>query len=167
MTDNQTAETKAPAPKNPPKRRKRTISRLMAVQALYEISLTGASADPILRDFIQNRWSRFEVGEGDFDGLPEPDAGHLGAVVRGVLDREAELDGIIKGALAEDLSLDRMEPLLHMILRAGTYELLGKADVPPKVIVSEYADVTHSFYSDTEVALVNGLLDRLAGVLRG
>ncbi|MGB0671061.1 MAG: transcription antitermination factor NusB [Rhodospirillales bacterium] len=158
--------TEAPNPTKPPQRRKRTIARLMAVQALYEIHMTGGGADPILTDFIRNRWSRFEVGEGDFEGLPEPDSGLLTALVRGVLSRQGQLDDIITGALAEPMTIDRLETLLHMILRAGVFELLARSDVPAKVVVSEYADIAHSFYSDVEVALVNGLLDALAKVLR-
>ncbi len=52
------------------------------------------------------------------------------------------------------------------ILRAGAYELLGRTDVPPRVVISEYLDVAHAFFAGKEPGMVNGVLDRLARVLR-
>ena len=55
---------------------------------------------------------------------------------------------------------------MRAILRAGSFELLRRRDVPPKVIISEYIDIAKAFYSDDEPPLVNGVLDRLAHELR-
>ena len=34
----------------------RSSARLSAVQALYEIDMTGVSADPVLQEFLKDRW---------------------------------------------------------------------------------------------------------------
>ena len=60
----------------------------------------------------------------------------------------------------------RFEVLLRTILRAGTYELLERVEIPPRVIINEYLEVTHAFYAENEASLVNGILDKLAQKLR-
>ena len=56
--------------------------------------------------------------------------------------------------------------MLRAILRAGAYELLARADVPAPVVISEYLDIGHAFFAGKEPGLINGVLDRLARILR-
>ena len=52
------------------------------------------------------------------------------------------------------------------ILRAGTYELLARADVSVGTVISEYLDVAHAFFDTREAKFVNGLLDAVAKDVR-
>ena len=36
---------------------RRSAARLAAVQALYEIDVVGVSATPVLKEFLESRWS--------------------------------------------------------------------------------------------------------------
>ena len=56
---------------------------------------------------------------------------------------------------------------MKAILRAGTYELLARTDVPVGAVISEYVDVAHAFYEKRESGFVNGLLDAIAKGARG
>ena len=49
--------------------------------------------------------------------------------------------------------------MLRAILRAGGYELMFRKDVPARVVITEYVDVTHGFYDEDEPGLVNAVLD--------
>ncbi|KAK0340146.1 hypothetical protein LTR94_031703 [Friedmanniomyces endolithicus] len=51
---------------------------------------------------------------------------------------------------------------MKAILRAGTWELLARADVPVGAVITEYVDVAHAFYERREAGFVNGLLDGIA-----
>ncbi len=62
--------------------------------------------------------------------------------------------------------LDRVEPLLHAILRAAAFELRSSAKVPAKVAIAQYVAVTEAFHDPRETGFVNKLLDRLARSLR-
>ena len=53
------------------------------------------------------------------------------------------------------------------LLRAGTWELLARADVPVGAVITEYVDVAHAFYERREAGFVNGLLDGIARQVRG
>lgn len=160
--------TKSPSGQRPNRResaRKRSTARLVAVQAIYEMEVAGASTDAVLREILGKRWqSATDIDTAD--RMTEPDSVFLGQVVRGATERLEELDRAIGGALSEKWTVERLEVLLRCVLRAGTYELLARSDVPARVVISEYVDVAHAFFSGDEPGLVNGVLDRLARVLR-
>jgi N utilization substance protein B len=88
-------------------------------------------------------------------------------VVKGVHARSDELDTLISGKLAKDWSLARLDKPMRQILRAGTYELVSRIDVPTGSVISEYVDVAKAFYDKREASFVNGLLDAIAKQVRG
>ena len=62
--------------------------------------------------------------------------------------------------------LVRVDSILRAILRAGVAELLERADVPARVVINEYINVAHFFFSEDEPRVVNGVLDKIARKLR-
>lgn len=138
--------------------RRRSAARMACVQALYEIDVSGAGSDPVLREFLTDRWMQpTEAG-----AMPVPDTDLLGRLVRGVCERRPALDAVIASALSADRSLDRLDVLLRSILRAAAFELIAMPEVPTKVVINEYMNVAHAFFGGGEPALVNGVLDRIA-----
>ena len=87
-------------------------------------------------------------------------------VVTGVDARRSDIDEAISGKLATGWSLERLDRPMRAILRAGTYELLARKDVPVASEISEYVDVAHAFYDKRESGFVNGLLDAIAKEVR-
>ena len=148
----------------------RSSARLSAVQALYEIDMTGVSADPVLQEFLTDRWkSRPDTIEEDEENLPDlapPDCVLLAKIIHGVSAKRDDLDGIIGPALSSEWTIERLECILRATLRAGTFELLSMAEVPAKVIINEYVNVANAFFDDNKPGLVNGVLDKIARVLR-
>jgi len=142
--------------------RKRTVARLAAVQALYQIDLSDAKPETVIAEFVTHRLGR----EVDGQNYGEADAALFADIVRGTAARRDDLDRAISDILTPDWPLARLEMVLRAILRAGTYELLARPDVPARVAISEYLDVAHAFYAGKEPGLVNGVLDRLAHRLR-
>lgn len=139
-----------------------SAARLAAVQGLYEIDLSGASVDSVLMDFVQERWT----GRLADEELAPPDKKKFSALIQGVSAEGSRLDDMIKGALDKKQNFDRLDHLLRAILRAGAFEIFHQPKVPARVILNEYVDLTHAFYSEKEPALVNGILDRLAKIRR-
>lgn len=156
-------------PKEPPRPKKtgsakarRSSARLAAVQALYQIELGGTPTEIAIGEFV-----RYRIGhEHDGDTLVTADAQLFADIVRGVMARRAEIEGILRGALTGPWQFDRMEPLLRWILCGGVYELLGQPETAPYIIVNDYIDVTHAFFAGKEPGMVNGVLDRLAKTIR-
>ncbi|HKW53477.1 MAG TPA: transcription antitermination factor NusB [Stellaceae bacterium] len=151
-----------PSPRSPTALRRRSVARLAAVQALYQIDLSGAPPAAVVAEFQKHRLGREQDGEN----YGEADTALFADIVNGVIARQADLDRTLSGALAADWPLERLETVLRAVLRAGAYELLARSDVPARVAISEYLDIAHAFFSGKEPGLVNGVLDRIAHVLR-
>jgi N utilization substance protein B len=162
------AEIKKAAPKKPAakpaekKANKRGAARLAAVQALYQMDIGGAGINDIFAEF-ESHWLGNEV-EGD-QYLPAEEA-FFRDVVAGVLRDQNKLDPLIDDALSKGWPLARIEAILRAVMRAGSYELEHRMDIPARVIISEYVDVAHAFVEGDETGMVNAVLDQIARQFR-
>lgn len=140
----------------------RAAARLAAVQALYQHDMEATPIVSLLHEFHHHRLGAViedvEYAEADVDFFDD--------LVTGVDARRDEIDRIVAGKLAEGWSLERLDKPMRQILRAGTYELLARRDVPTGAVISEYLDVTDAFYDRREKGFVNGLLDAVAKQVR-
>jgi transcription antitermination protein NusB len=143
--------------------RRRSVARLTAVQALYQIEV-NREIDPegVVREFTRHRLGR----EIDGDRYGEADPALFSDIVRGVAAYLDRLDTMITEALTEEWPLPRFDAVLRAILRAGAYELVHRRDVPPRVSINEYTTIAHAFFSGKEPGLANGVLDKLGRTLR-
>ena len=148
--------------KDPRKANKRGAARLAAVQALYQMDLAGTGLNEIFAEF-ESHWIGQEVEGTQY--LPA-EAAFFREIVSGVLREQRRLDPLIDRALSEGWPLKRIEALLRAVLRAGSYELGHRPDIPARVIISEYADVAGAFVERDETGMVNAVLDGLARELR-
>jgi N utilization substance protein B len=143
--------------------RRRSVARLAAVQALYQLEANPeAEPEAVVREFARHRFGH----EIDGDQLAEADPALFADIVRGAADDRERLDSDISAALTPDWPLARLDSVLRAILRAGAYELLHRPDVPPRVSISEYTAIAYAFFTGKEPGLANGVLDRLARALR-
>jgi N utilization substance protein B len=144
------------------KANRRGAARLAAVQALYQMDIAGKGLNEILAEF-ENHWIGREVEGAQY--LPA-EAAFFRDVVSGVLREQRSLDPLVDNALAQGWPLKRVEAILRAVLRAGAYELGHRADIPARVVVSEYVDVANAFVDKEETGMVNAVLDQLARQLR-
>jgi transcription antitermination protein NusB len=142
----------------PKQANKRGAARLAAVQALYQMDVGGT---PLLETVAE--YESFRLGrEIDGETYRDADAAWFRDIVSGVVRKQREIDPAVHQSLPEDWPLSRLDTTLRAILRAGTYEILTRRDVPVAVIVTEYIDVARAFYAEEEPRLVNAVLDRIA-----
>lgn len=137
---------------------KRSAARLAAVQALYELEVSGKGVNEAVAEF-ESHWLGREV-----ESIParEADAAFFRDLVNGFVREQPMLDKRIDAALTKDWPLRRVESVLRAILRSASYELFFRMDVPVRAVISEYIDVAHAFYEDDESRIVNAVLDVLA-----
>jgi transcription antitermination protein NusB len=136
----------------------RTTSRLAAVQALYQIEFAGEDPHGVVEQF---RRYRLKPGFGGPD-WPDAEPQFFVDLVEGTWSRKPEIDGLISPALAQGWTLARIDPVLRAILRAGTYELLARGDVPARAAIDAYVDLSLEFDAGREVGFINSVLDRIA-----
>ncbi|HEV2650849.1 MAG TPA: transcription antitermination factor NusB [Rhizomicrobium sp.] len=136
----------------------RRAARLAAVQALYQMELTGGEADEVAEEFVDHRFGQ----EAETVAAGEPDAEFFSAIVHGVPKHQVEIDKSISKCLASDWRLERVDSILRATLRAGAFELIARKDVPAKVVIDEYVEISHAFFGGDEPNFINAALDRLA-----
>ena len=120
----------------------RAAARLGAVQALYQMDLSGSDVGETLAQF-----SSRAVGENFEDGdCGEADYKHLREVVDGVVREQKTIDPVVDAILDKAWPLHRLDSTVRAILRAGAYELMFMERVPARVAISEYVDVADAFF---------------------
>lgn len=140
----------------------RSAARLAAVQALYQMDVSGKSVVDALAEF-----EAFWIGR-EVEGITfQPsDVEFFRNILSGVVQNQRPIDTKVDAALAAGWPLARIEAVLRAILRGGAYELMFRKDVPARVVISEYVDVAHGFYGEDEPGLVNAVLDTVARDVR-
>jgi N utilization substance protein B len=131
----------------------RHAARLGAVQALYQMEMSGAGAEEVALEFSEHRFADLPV---------PPDAEFFAAIVNGVPQHQVEIDRAIAASLSQSWKLERVDSILRAILRCGVFELVARRDVPAKVVIDEYVAVAGAFFGADEPGFVNGALDTIA-----
>lgn len=86
-------------------------------------------------------------------------------LVAGVEHNGRQIDDLI-ATHAKGWTLQRMPTLDRNILRIGTFELLGRPDVPVAVVIDEAVELAKRFSTDDSGRFVNGVLSAIAPVVR-
>jgi transcription antitermination protein NusB len=139
----------------------RSVSRLAVVQGLYQMDMAGTDSNDVIEQFVLYRFG--EQARFDF---ADADTTFFSALLRGVVQHQREIDPLLDDQLAAGWRLARIDSILRATLRAGAFELLQRKDVPTAVIINEYVEVAHAFFSGEESKVVNGVLDKLAKKVR-
>lgn len=141
---------------------KKSASRLMAVQAVYQSFTDDKDMRLIAEEYIHFR-SGMEV-EGE--KLIEPDRELFSAILRGVSERRNDLDELIAANHKRDEKKATLELLLQAILLCGAYELMANVKTDIGVIINDYVEVTNAFYEGGESKLINAVLDSISKTIR-
>lgn len=157
------AEEAKAAPLTSRERRARTVARLAAVQALYQMEIAGTGAEAVIREFTGHRF------DADLDGatMAEADEAFFAELVRGVVESQAEIDRIVVRRLSEGWKLERLDATARAMLRCGAFELAHRSDVPTEVAIDEYVELAKSFFEGPEPGFINAALDAIARDVRG
>lgn len=143
----------------------RSVARLAAVQALYQMEVSGAGVEAVIREFSEHRFDRGIEGE-ESDTLASADEAFFADLVRGVVGSQREIDAAVVKRLAQGWRLERLDATVRAILRAGAFELAHRPDVPVEVVIDEYVELAKSFFEGPEPGFVNGALDKVAQDVR-
>ena len=130
----------------------RRKARHFGLQALYQWTLSGASAADIEAEFrIDND---FQHTDGEY----------FSAVLKGVVGDVDALEALFSPVL--DRRLGELDPIERNLLRLGTFELRDRIDVPYKVVISEAVALAKKFGATDSHRYINGVLDMVARDLR-
>ena len=145
-----------------PSKKARSVARLGAVQALYQMEVSDQGSEAALREFLDHRLGAVIEGQR----YAEADAKFFTALVRGVVERQDEVDGVLAKSLVKGWELERLDTTLRAALRTATYELIARTDIPAKVVIDEYVEIARAFFDGEEPSFLNGVLHRIASTYR-
>ncbi len=154
---------KAPEPALSAKdKRARTVARLVLVQALYQMEITGGGVESVIREFSDYRF------DGDLEGEPlaEADEAFFAEGARAIVRHQATIDQLVSDRLASNWRLERLDTTVRAILRAGAWELKYRSDIAIEVVINEYVEIARAFFGETEARFVNAALDGVARDVR-
>ncbi len=156
------AQAARPAQLSARARRARTVARLAAVQALYQMELAGEGVETVITEFSDHRF------DADIEGEPlgEADEAYFAEIVRGVVADQSAIDRSIVARLAQGWRLERIDATVRAILRSGVFELKHRPDTPREVVIDEYVELAKAFFDPAEAKFVNAALDGVARDLR-
>ena len=150
----------------------RSASRLAAVQALYQYAFGEKTIDDIAREFLAGDIGREVIEEDETTGsetfvpvMPAEQTLFTG-ILSAYADNADQINEMVNASFNEEWPSERVELTLKAILQAGVAELIGFPQTPVAIIITEYLDLTKSFYGAPEIKVVNGILDKLAKILR-
>lgn len=142
---------------------RKTAARLFAVQAVYQAIQNKVAPSSLHDEFISYRIGMDLEGGGDNDQMVAPDQPLFRSIISGVTERWGDLQQIISPRLKAS---HEVEPLLTAILVCGSYELMAHHDIDAPIIISDYINITSSFFEASEPKLVNAVLDAVSKELR-
>lgn len=142
----------------PDKRQMRSAARLYAVQALFQMEVSGQTVEGVTAEFETHRFGAVY----DDDEMAEGDVTHFRSVIDSAVNWQARIDQMTDRALVAKWPIDRIDPVLRALFRAAGAELVSMS-TPPKVAINEYVEVAKAFFpAGKEAKFVNAVLDHMA-----
>lgn len=117
------------------------------MQTLYEHDFRGGELEP--SKILDRNLAEFSDSIEDTQFVRD--------LVSGVMEKQAEVDGII-GPAAPEWPVEQIARIDKIILRIGVYELMIQRDVPPKVAINEAVELAKAFGGENSSKFVNGVL---------
>ena len=137
--------------------KKNTISRLFAIQALFQMEANGKSYS-IIKKELKEKFYMHQIQDAEF---LKPNYLLVQKIVEQASKNQMKIDAKINMAFNNLWNLKTIDTTLRAILRAACAEFLNKK-TPKKVIISEYVSITETFYPDgKEQKFINGLLNKI------
>ena len=140
---------------------KKSSARLFAVQILFEMEINGKKINNILERLTDE----YLIEISRLNKTEKADKSHLIKILKGVIKNQKDIDLNIKDNLI-GWSLSRIDSVSRAILRSALYELRECNDIPAKVIINEYIEISKSFFEGDEPNFINGILDKISKIYR-
>ena len=128
----------------------RSWSRVLATQALYQLSLNKNIDISVVKRNLLN----------DKETKNKPDKRFFSKLVNETIKNKKELDKKIADAVKKK-NFSKMETIIKVILELGICEIIYFKDLSHKISIAEYNKVSSSFLNKNEVGLINGILDQI------
>lgn len=136
--------------------RKRTMSREMALQFLYQIDLTHLDLESQGLFTLDELITRGESSENHVDVKA-----YATRLIKKITYHKSHIDRWIEKC-SDNWRMNRMAIVDRNILRMGTCEIMYFDDIPSKVAINEAIELAKKFGDSESSKFVNGILDKIS-----
>lgn len=132
----------------------RRRGRELALQMLYQLDMVRSGVEEVISTFwnLQESMPTEEIKEFSDD------------LVRGTFEHSEEIDRLVEKT-SSNWRISRMPVVDRNILRMAVYEFLYRNDIPANVTINEAIELGKRFGSEESGAFINGVLDKIAGII--
>ncbi len=127
-------------------------ARRFALQALYQMQMTGSGAADVEAQFRQ-----------DHD-MKRVDTDFLHDLLSGIERDQDELMELVSSRL--DRPVGELDAVAHATLLIGSFEIVKRIDIPYRVAINESVELAKQFGGEDSHKLVNSVLDDLSREFR-
>ena len=135
----------------------RTAGRMLAIQGLYILEITGRK----VMDVMDNLEMMVDDSFIEYVEKDHCDFAHTQDVLKGVTTNQINIDGMISKLLPEKWTFKRLDRVLCALLRSAVFELLYKKDIPAKIVINEYMNMASAFGLQDSNKMVGGILNKI------
>ena len=87
-------------------------------------------------------------------------------VVKGTIERKELIQSFIDKEFGNDISENKTELMLKLMIMAAIYEFMYMQKTPVNVVISEYIKVAEFFVQDSKKGFLNAILEKISKVSR-
>ena len=87
-------------------------------------------------------------------------------VVKGTIERKELIQSFIDKEFGNDISENKTELMLKLMIMAAIYEFMYMQKTPVNVVISEYIKVAEFFVQDSKKGFLNAILEKISKVAR-
>ena len=135
----------------------KSIQRLLVVQTVYEQTLNKNREDIKVEELFSDiiKQSSYK------DKLKKSNLNFAKELYIGLKNNNAEIDKKLLSSLNNKNKVKTMDKLLLSIFKVAIFELIFQENISKKIVISEYLMIANRFFEDSEIGLLNGVLDNL------
>ena len=135
----------------------KSIQRLLVVQTVYEQTLNKNREDIKVEELFSDiiKQSSYK------DKLKKSNLNFAKELYIGLRKNHVGVDKILLSSLSNKNKLKTVNKLLLSIFRVAIFELMFQEKISKKIVISEYLMIANRFFEDSEIGLLNGVLDNL------
>ncbi|CAG7589818.1 MAG: transcription antitermination factor NusB [Candidatus Midichloria sp.] len=130
-------------------------ARILAVQCLYNIALTPENVKPanhIIADILAY----------GADNSEELDQQYFLSLIKSAYNNISSLHKNLQKYLAKGWKVSRLPEPIQAILVLAAYEIIYNFEVPVRILINEYIEITKIFNHPGEAGFVNSILDKIS-----
>ena len=144
-----------------PRKMAKRVSRLNAVQALFQMEASNQGMEYVIRGFVENGFG----SKIDEIHLPPSNKSFFEDLLNSAVNNQQTIDRVIHSQLPTNWTIDRIDPTIRAIFRSCCAEILIDT-TPINVIINEYVEISKSFFSETkQIGFVNAIIENMTNEL--